>query len=66
MQPERKIIYLAMEKLEPPKGELDSWKSKTAAVSDALIGVLAEKEGGREALKEALNCKACHSKHKGD
>ncbi|MEZ5329751.1 MAG: hypothetical protein R3F19_32280 [Verrucomicrobiales bacterium] len=58
--------YLAMEKLEPPKGELDSWKTKTAAVSDALIGVLAEKEDARATLKEALNCKACHSKHKGD
>lgn len=58
--------YLAMEKLEPPKGDLDSWKSKTAAVTNALIGVLAEKEDGRATLKKAINCKACHTEHKGD
>lgn len=58
--------YLAMEKLEPPQGELGSWKEKTAAVTDALIGVIAEKENAHETLKKAINCKACHSEHKGD
>lgn len=50
--------------LKPPRGEMASWKEKTAALIKA--GDLLAKNGkaGGAALKKASNCKACHSVHK--
>ena len=38
--------------------------AKMKKLSEASIYLYAEKEGAVEMFKEAVNCKACHSKHK--
>ena len=57
-------FYLAMEKVEPPRGSVEGWVAKMKKLSEASIYLYAEKEGAVEMFKEAVNCKACHSKHK--
>jgi cytochrome c553 len=49
---------------EPPRGELASWKEKTAALVKASRALKAGAPGAAEAYKNATNCKACHSAHK--
>ena len=43
---------------KPPKGDAESWKKKTAAITAAI------KANDQAALKKATNCKACHNVHK--
>ena len=43
---------------KPPKGDAESWKKKTAAITAAI------KANDQAALKKAVNCKACHGVHK--
>ena len=43
---------------KPPKGDAESWKKKTAAVTAAI------KANDQAAIKKATNCKACHNVHK--
>jgi hypothetical protein len=50
----------------PPKGDLQSWKEKTAALHAAAKGLASGAPGAADAWKTAVNCKACHSVHKGD
>jgi len=50
--------------LKPPRGEMDSWKSLTAALIKAGDSVAKHSKGAGPALKKAANCKACHGKHK--
>ncbi len=59
-------LCLTLEKHEAPEGEAASWKEKTDALTKAAIYVYAERDGAREMLKTASNCKACHSDHKPD
>ncbi len=64
----KKLIecYKTLAGTKPPKGDLDSWKEKTTklvATSQALEKGTPE---ARDAYKEALNCKACHTAHKPD
>ena len=48
----------------PKKGDAESWKMKTAALVKAAENVVAGKDGSGAALKDAANCKACHTPHK--
>ena len=50
----------------PPKGNPQSWRTKTDAVYAAAINLSARKPGAVEAWKTASNCKECHSMHKKD
>lgn len=50
--------------LKPPRGNMDSWKSLTAALIKSGDLVAKHDKKGPAALKKAANCKACHSKHK--
>lgn len=43
---------------KPPRGDADSWKSKTSALLKAAQG------GNAAALKKAVSCAACHKVHK--
>jgi len=52
--------------LKPPRGEMGSWKEKTAALIKAGDLVAKHDQGAAAALKKASNCKACHSQHKPD
>ncbi len=59
-------MYLAMEKLEPPRGDAGSWKAKTDKLVRTSIDVFAKKDGAVDAFGKAVNCKACHKVHKED
>jgi hypothetical protein len=59
------VMFTAMSKAKPPKGEADSWKEKTAALVKAATAAKAGDEGAGAALKKAANCMACHKAHKG-
>jgi len=50
----------------PEKGDAASWKAKTAALIAATQKVVGGDKAAVAQLKEASNCKACHSVHKGD
>jgi cytochrome c2 len=57
--------YKAMCTAKPPAGDDASWKAKTTALLAAAQGL---EKGGADAqakYKDAVNCKACHSVHKG-
>lgn len=56
--------YRAMAAATPPQGELDSWKTKTAALVAAAEKLAKSDAAGAPALKRAANCKACHEIHK--
>ena len=49
---------------EPPKGEMASWKEKTAAMVKASKALKSGDAGAAEAYKNAANCKACHNAHR--
>ena len=57
-------FYKKMSAEKPPLGDEASWKEKTIALSKAADAVLAKDPNGIALLKEAANCKACHSVHK--
>lgn len=50
---------------KPPKGDADSWKTKTGALVAAAKAAVADDKGYQDKLKAAANCKACHEVHKG-
>ena len=58
--------FIDLEKHEAPKGDPESWTKKTHELTKAAIYVFAKKDGAVAMLKEASNCKACHSVHKPD
>lgn len=57
--------FKAMCEAKPPKGDEESWKTKTAALLEAAKECAEGKEGAGEKLQKAANCMACHSAHKG-
>ncbi len=56
--------YTAMCETTAPKGDQESWKTKTVALLAAAKDLQAEKEGALDKYKAAVNCKACHEVHK--
>ncbi len=50
----------------PPKGDVQSWRTKTDALYAAAVNLTARKPGAVDEWKAAANCKACHSVHKRD
>lgn len=59
-------MALALETYKVEKGEQKEFNEKADALVVAMAGVLAQKEGALEAVKNAGNCKTCHSAHKPD
>lgn len=59
-------LYKAMVDVKPPKGEAADFKAKTVKLIIATEDVIAKKPDAAAHYKEAVNCKACHSEHKGD
>ena len=58
--------YQTIAKAKPPKGDDASWKEKTSAL---VMAAQALDKGDADAVakyKAALNCKGCHSAHKGE
>ena len=49
----------------PPKGDKAAWVKKNQALIAAVKKIQAKDATGVAAYKAAVNCKACHSEHKG-
>jgi len=58
-------LYEDLAKAEPPKGDKESWKAKTEALLKAAKGMAKDEKEATAAFKKALDCKGCHSAHKG-
>jgi hypothetical protein len=48
----------------PPKGDPASWKAKTGALVAAAESAAAGNPGAGARLKQAADCKGCHSVHR--
>ncbi len=57
--------YQAMCAATPPKGDKAAWVKKNQALIGAVKKIQAKDAAGVAAYKAAVNCKACHSEHKG-
>ena len=57
-------LYLSMLENKPNKGEQQSWIMKSGRLMWGAAAVAVGREGAEGFLKEASNCKACHSVHK--
>lgn len=57
--------YQTIAKESPPKGDAESWKSKTGALI-AGVSKLQKDPKDASAYKQAVSCKACHTVHKPD
>ena len=59
-------FYRGMVDSKPPKGDPAEFKARVIKLVTALEGVVEKKPKSMALYKEAVNCKACHSEHKGD
>lgn len=57
-------LYEALAKSKPPKGDAESWKTKTKVLVEAAKEVVEKKPGAGEKLQKAANCAECHKAHK--
>lgn len=51
--------------IAPPKGDKAAYVTKTQTLIDAVKKVQAKDATGQADYKAAVNCKACHTDHKG-
>jgi hypothetical protein len=58
-------VYQDMCAATPPKGDKAAWVKKNQALIGAVKKIQAKDAAGVAAYKAAVNCKACHSEHKG-
>jgi hypothetical protein len=57
-------LYISMHDNEPPKGEKNEWLMRSGWLVVAAARASLGREEATDALKEASNCKACHTVHK--
>lgn len=58
--------YKTLITAKPPKGDEASWKEKTTKLHTAALGLQKADASAVEKFKEAVNCKVCHSAHRGE
>jgi hypothetical protein len=58
-------LYTALGANKPPKGDAGAWKDRATAITIAIKDVMDGKDGSDVDLRKALNCKACHTSHRG-
>jgi len=58
--------FQALTQHSPAKGDEASWKAKTSALVAVTQKIVNGDKAAIAQLKEASNCKACHSVHKGE
>ena len=60
-------LYKFMAKLKPPAGEADAWTERTGLLVGAVETIIKgeNQEEGKQQLRKASDCKACHDAHKG-
>jgi len=56
--------YEALALHKPERGDMESWKTKTAALVAAAKKLAGGDKSAIPELKKAANCKACHEPHK--
>ena len=56
--------YEKLAKLTPPKGEQESWTTKTTALVAAAKAAVDKEDGFKAKLGTASDCAACHKAHK--
>jgi len=49
---------------KPPRGDAESWRKKTTAITTSLQAVIDGKDGAEKDFNKAMNCKACHDAHR--
>lgn len=59
-------LYIALWENSPPKGEAESWLKKTGNLVAAAGKVVVGEEGAADQLKEAADCRGCHTAHRGE
>lgn len=57
---------IALYETKPKKGDPASWTKLTGNLVAAAAKVAIDPKAGTEALGKAVDCKACHNKHKYD
>jgi hypothetical protein len=57
-------LYEALARRKPPKGSEQDWKKRTEAIVEAARAVVKGEEGAAKKLSKALDCKACHERHR--
>jgi len=57
-------MFKALSAAQPPKGDADSWSTKTAALVGAAQAAVDGNAAAGASLRKAANCKACHAAHK--
>ena len=57
---------IALYENKPKKGDAASWTKLTGDLVTAAAKVAIDPKASTEALGKAVNCKACHNKHKYD
>lgn len=58
--------YTSLPLQDPPKGDAKEWKERATKLLNATKALEAGKPGALEEFKKAVNCKACHTAHKGE
>ena len=58
-------LYISLAQNEPPKGELDNWRTLTTNIVVAAAKVVVGRDGAGEELTQATKCGTCHKPHKG-
>jgi hypothetical protein len=57
-------LYQALAAHAPPKGDTNSWRTKTELLTRAARSAVEGKADADKELAKAANCKACHEAHK--
>jgi hypothetical protein len=58
------VLYEALAKTAPPRGDTQSWRTKTSSLVRAAQAALEGQTDAPVLLKKTMECGACHTKHK--
>jgi hypothetical protein len=58
-------LYTALAANKAPKGDADAWKEKASAITTAIKDVMDGKDDADVNLRKAMNCRSCHTSHRG-
>lgn len=59
------LLYASLPLQTPPEGEDESWQQRSTALVTAAQMVIDGDPKGAAAIRKAVNCNSCHSRHKG-
>ena len=56
--------YKLLPDLEPPRGDKESWKAKSAALMQATDALKLDDQASIAKFKDAVSCRQCHQVHR--